>query len=158
MIIVFAEIWPTDVSFSPAVARNSEVLASNSVRDVCHRRCVYTVLQPVQRNGMCSAVYGTAHWEEPLKSFDNSMAYSRLRPSFCRDIAIPVVGLWSCSAKTVYIRFQANVTPNKIPLKFKYICGKCSVNQIIQFWRCLFFINNVVFIHLKLAIAFAIPA
>ena len=42
--------------------------------DVCHQSCVsiYTVLQTVRKPGVCSAVYGTVHYEEPLKSFDNS--------------------------------------------------------------------------------------
>ena len=38
--------------------------------DICHRGCSYTVLQTVQRYGVYSAAYGTAHYEEPLKSFE----------------------------------------------------------------------------------------
>ena len=30
--------------------------------------CAYTLLQIVQRPGVCSAVYGTVHYKEPLKS------------------------------------------------------------------------------------------
>ena len=41
--------------------------------DICHRGCAYTVLQTVQRHGVYSAVYGTAHYKEPFKS---SKAYS----------------------------------------------------------------------------------
>ena len=37
-------------------------------------------------HGMCSAVYGTVHYKEPLKSPDKSKAYSRFRVSFCLDI------------------------------------------------------------------------
>ena len=40
--------------------------------------------------GVYSAVYGIVHYEEPLKSFDKSRALSRLRASFCRDIAMIV--------------------------------------------------------------------
>ena len=38
--------------------------------DICHRGCAYTVLQTVQRHGVCSAAYGTVHYKEPLKSFE----------------------------------------------------------------------------------------
>ena len=34
---------------------------------VCHQSCAYTVLQTIQRPGVCSSVYGTV----PLKSFDS---------------------------------------------------------------------------------------
>ena len=39
-----------------------------------HRGCAYTVLQTVQMPGECSAIYGTVHYKEPLKSFDKSRA------------------------------------------------------------------------------------
>ena len=42
--------------------------------DVCYRGCTYTVLQTVQRPGLCSDVYGTVHYKEPLKLFDKSRA------------------------------------------------------------------------------------
>ena len=58
--------------------------------NVCHRGCAYTVLLTVQRNGVCSAVYGAVHYKEPLKSFDKSRALSRIWASFCRDIAMTV--------------------------------------------------------------------
>ena len=61
-----------------------------------------------------------------------------------------------CAAKTVYtgIRFKTNFRINKIPPK----CGRYVVNSIIQFGRCLYFINDIIFfIHLKLEIASAIP-
>ena len=59
-------------------------LAKNGV-GVCHlpppsgsapgrRGCAYTLLQTVQRPGVCSAVYGTTHYKEPLKSFNKSRA------------------------------------------------------------------------------------
>ena len=51
------------------VARNSEVIGFKSRPD---RGCAYTVLQTVQRSGVCSAVYGTVHYKESLKSFDKS--------------------------------------------------------------------------------------
>ena len=59
-IIIMAGL---DGSFSPVVARNS---------DVCHRGCAYAVLQAVQRPGVRSAVYGIMHYKEPLKSFYKS--------------------------------------------------------------------------------------
>ena len=34
----------------------------------------YTVFQTVQSHGVCSAIYGTVHYKEPLKSFDKSKA------------------------------------------------------------------------------------
>ena len=40
--------------------------------DTCHRGCAYTVLQIVERSGVCSAVYGAEHYKEPLKSFNKS--------------------------------------------------------------------------------------
>ena len=42
--------------------------------DVSHRGCAYTVLQTVQRHGVCSDVYGTVHYKEPLKLFDKTRA------------------------------------------------------------------------------------
>ena len=70
-----------DGSFGPVVARNAEVghwvqmRGSNPGRwDVRHRVCAYTELQTVQRPGMRSAVCGTVHYKEPLKSFDMSRA------------------------------------------------------------------------------------
>ena len=38
------------------------------------------------------------------------------------------------------------------------VCGRCSVNQIIQFKRCIFKKNINIFRHSKLEIALAIPA
>ena len=46
---------------------------------VSHRGCAYSVFQTVQRHGVCSEVYGTLHYKEPLKLFDKSRALS---PSF----------------------------------------------------------------------------
>ena len=40
----------------------------------------------------------------------------------------------------------------------KMVLGARPVIQIVQFWRCLFFINSNIFLHLKLEIALAIPA
>ena len=73
------------------VAQNSRYwvrIPAGSV--VCHRGCAYTVLQTFQRHVVYSAVYGTVHYKKPLKSFDKSEAQSRLRASFCRDIAMIV--------------------------------------------------------------------
>ena len=63
-----------------------ETRGSNRV-GFCHRCCAHTVLQTVPIPGVCSAVYGTVHYKEPLKSFDKSRAWSRLLAVFCRDIA-----------------------------------------------------------------------
>ena len=49
--------------------------------DICHRGCAYTVLQTVQRYGVYGAAYDTVNFKETL---------SRLRASFCRDIAMIV--------------------------------------------------------------------
>ena len=37
--------------------------------DICDWGCAYTMIQTVQRPGVCSAVYDTVHYKEPLKSF-----------------------------------------------------------------------------------------
>ena len=39
---------------------------------------------------MRSAVDGTVHYKEPLKSFEKSRVLSQIRASFCRDIAMVV--------------------------------------------------------------------
>ena len=44
------------------------------VSDVGHRGCDYTVLQTVQRHGVCSDIYGTVHYKEPLKLYNKSRA------------------------------------------------------------------------------------
>ena len=38
------------------------------------------------------------------------------------------------------------------------VCGSCSVRQITQFRRCIFTKTIILFRHLKLEIALAIPA
>ena len=38
------------------------------------------------------------------------------------------------------------------------VCGRCSVRQITQIRRCIFFLNINIFRHLKLEIVLAIPA
>ena len=56
--------------------------------NVSHRGCAYTVLQTVQRHGVCSDVYGTMHYKEPLKLFDKSRALSPfLLSRYCHDCA-----------------------------------------------------------------------
>ena len=45
--------------------------------------------QIVQMHGVYSATYGTVHYKESFKSFEIE-AQSRLRASFCRDIAMIV--------------------------------------------------------------------
>ena len=56
------------------------------------RGCAYTLLQFVQRPGVCNALYGrpTVHYKEPLKSFNKSRTEFRLRTSFCFAIAVIV--------------------------------------------------------------------
>ena len=39
-----------------------------------HRGCAYTVFQTVQRRGVCSDVFDTVHYKEPLKLVDKSTA------------------------------------------------------------------------------------
>ena len=50
--------------------------------DICLRGCAYTVLQTVQRNGVYSAVYGTVHYKEPLKSFEIRVGHIVLASGF----------------------------------------------------------------------------
>ena len=56
----------------------------------------------------------------------------------------------------IIIRFQAcfNIKITKFD---KIVFGGCVGNPIIQYLRCLFFININIFCHLKLEIATAIP-
>ena len=44
--------------------------------DVCHRGCVYAVLDTVQKPGVCSVVHGSVDYKEPLKSFDLRVGHS----------------------------------------------------------------------------------
>ena len=60
------------------------------------------------------------------------------------------------AAGTEYIRFQANFRPINSTRIVKMFCGRCSVNLIITFWRCVLFINIFLFRHLELEIALAI--
>ena len=67
-------------SFVSTGACNLEVPGSNPARAGYFRRgCAYTVLQTVQRPGVCSAAYGTVHYKEPLKSFKIRVGH---RPGF----------------------------------------------------------------------------
>ena len=75
-------------SFGPAVARNWARIPNGS--RICHRGCAYTLFQTVQMPGVCSYIYGTVYYKEALKSFEKSRALSRLRASFCHDIAMIV--------------------------------------------------------------------
>ena len=61
------------------------------------------------------------------------------------------------AAKIVNISFQLNFRLSKIPQKMCNIpYGKCTLNQIIQFVRCLFFIHNIIFQSFE-AVKVAIP-
>ena len=56
--------------------------------DVTHRGCTYTVRQTVQRNKVCSDVYGTVHYKEPLKLFESralSLHSFAILPWLCRN-------------------------------------------------------------------------
>ena len=55
--------------------------------DICHRGCAYTVLQTVQKNEVYSAVYGTLHYQETLKSFEIRVGQSPGSGLPCGDIA-----------------------------------------------------------------------
>ena len=46
-----------------------------------------------------------------------------------------------CSAATVYIRFKYVFGSIEISLNLINSFGRCLVNPIIQYWRCLFYIN-----------------
>ena len=51
--------------------------------DVSLRGCAYTLLQTVQKHGVC-----TVHYKEPLKLFDKTRAYSPfLLSRYCHDCA-----------------------------------------------------------------------
>ena len=44
--------------------------------EICDRGFVYTVLKTVQTHGVHSAVLGTLHYKEPLKSFEIKVGHS----------------------------------------------------------------------------------
>ena len=66
--------------------------------DVCLWGCAYTVLQTVQRPGLCSAVNGTVHYKEPLNH--------SIRVGHSHDIGLPSVAIlpWLCRKrhKTIF--------------------------------------------------------
>ena len=69
--------------------------------DVSLRGCAYTLLQTVQRHGVCSDVYGTVHYKEPLKLFDKTRAYSPfLLSRYCHDCAESNVKQYSLEITT----------------------------------------------------------
>ena len=45
----------------------------------------------------------------------------------------------------VYTWFRACFRSIEILLNLKIIFGRCLVNPIIQYWRCLFFYKNILF-------------
>ena len=64
-----------DCLYGPVVARNSVVLVWITARsDIFHRGCSYTVIQTVQKTGMCSAIYDTVYYKS-WKSFNKSRPY-----------------------------------------------------------------------------------
>ena len=63
-----------DGLYDPVMARNSEGVRIPVVSDACHRGCAYKVFQTVKMSGVCSAVHGTVHYKEHLKSFNKSTA------------------------------------------------------------------------------------
>ena len=64
-----------------------------------------------------------------------------------------------CAAGTVYMRFQTSFSSNKNAIEIhRIVRDRCTVNERIQFCRCLFFINGHIFRHLKLEFTFAVPA
>ena len=73
--------------FGPVVAPNSGFESK-----LCRIYIIVVVRMLCSKlfKGLCSVVYGNVHYKEPLKSVDKSGAYSRLRASFYRDIAMLV--------------------------------------------------------------------
>ena len=55
--------------------------------DISHRGCAYAVLQTFQRPGVCSAVYGTVHYIELLKSYNTSIGH------IVTDLGLPSMAL-----------------------------------------------------------------
>ena len=62
------------------------------------------------------------------------------------------------AAGTEYIRFQANFRPINSNRITRMFCDRCLVNLIINFEDVYFLINIIIFRHLELEIALAIPA
>ena len=58
----------------------------------------------------------------------------------------------------LYKQLQADFKTNNMLLKMDIVCGRCSVNQINQFRRCIFSNNINTFCYLELEIVLAIPA
>ena len=74
-----------------------------------------------------------------------------------RDLVNPCAArtAHTCTGYTFSRKFQIKYNSTAID---RAVFGRCSANQITQFFRCLFFINNDISYHLKLEIASAIPA
>ena len=91
--------------------------------DICHRGCAYSVLQTVQRPGVCSAAYGTVHYKEPLMSFEIRVGHS---PSF----GLPSVAIlpWLCRKrrKTIFTHLPWSV--------YKYVIGRYDLNVEQMFY------------------------
>ena len=66
--------------------------------DIYHRGCAYTVLQTVQRPGLCSAAYGTVYYKESLTSFEIRVGHS---PGF-RLLSVAILP-WLCRKQYSYI-------------------------------------------------------
>ena len=95
-------------SFVSTGACNLEVPGSNPGRaGFCHRGCAYTVLQTVERPGVYSAVYGTVHYKEPLKSFEikvgHSSGFGHPLSRYCHDCAESDVKQYSYILKMVFV-------------------------------------------------------
>ena len=70
--------------------------------DNFYRGCAYTVLQTVQRHEVCSAVYGTVHYKELLKSFEIRVGHS---PGF----GLPSVAILTLCALSRIYTYKRNV-------------------------------------------------
>ena len=62
-------------------------------KDICRRGCACSVLQTVQKHRVYSAIYGTVHYKEPLKSFEIRVGHS---PGF----GLPSVAILSHCAES----------------------------------------------------------
>ena len=68
--------------------------------DICHRGCVYTVLQTVKRHWVYRATYGTVHYKEPLRSFEIRVGHS---PGFGLHPLAILRWVWKKRRKAIFI-------------------------------------------------------
>ena len=83
-LLLFAIAWLSQINRRPRLSLETQRywVQIPAGSNVCHRSFAYTVLQTVQRPGVCSAVYGTKHYYEPY-----------IRIGLSHDFGLPSVAI-----------------------------------------------------------------